>query len=158
MATLDEIEDQEKIWRIEPGLGPSEQYYRMLYASPQFLNWLERQLKNEPKDRHRNISPYEQVNQLFYEFVCGSQMVYDENMKKLKPLGSNVWEMKTTDVRIFGYFYRTAKFIAVCGEMKKRLRRSRAYDPFKAEVGNFMNHVDLNPPKAMREDNLNALL
>jgi hypothetical protein len=43
-------------------------------------------------------------------------MKYDRQFKDLMPRADEVWEMKTADVRIFGWMYQPLKFVAVFGD------------------------------------------
>ena len=64
--------------------------------------------------------------------------------------------MKTSDVRIFGYFYRAKVFIAVCGNLAGRLKKEKLYDSYRKNVVEFRRHVLLDPPPYMTGD-LHAL-
>jgi hypothetical protein len=79
-------------------------------------------------------SPTQQVVSLLDSFTSGRSYhaigQFDDGkpeqpLKKLQPIspdGPNVWEMRTTDVRVFGWVHTTKNtFIAVLAELKMNL-------------------------------------
>lgn len=64
-------------------------------------------------------------------------------------LSPNVWELKTEDVRLFGWFPQRAHFIAVCGSLKNAIRKARDYAPFIQKVIDFRTALELDEPKAI---------
>lgn len=122
---------------------------RYIYAAPGFASWFQDVLPTLPTNRGRNLSPPEQVNEGFYEFVVGHEMIYGEDCRKLEPVGEHVWELKTTDVRVFGWFPRRSTFVAVAGAMKKNLKKFKNYQPFIASVVTFRDALPLDDPKLL---------
>ena len=115
MATLEQLESAGQLIRHDAQLEDWELPSRMVTLAPTFEIWLAA-LRGAPFRRGRNLSPFEQVNQIFYDFVMGRPMAFGVDYRKLDPLGNHVWEFKTADMRIFGWFARRAHFIAACGE------------------------------------------
>ena len=58
---------------------------------------MEATLKLASRDRGRDLWPWEQVEQLLFDFVVGRPLSYDTQRKKLDPLTQHVWELKTED-------------------------------------------------------------
>ena len=80
-------------------------------------------------------------------------MEYGQDCKKLHPLMNSVWELRTSDVRIFGWFPRRSTFVAVGGAMKRDLKgdaeRKDPYQPFINEVVTFRAKLMLDNPKSL---------
>lgn len=120
---------------------------RILYLAPEFDEWAAKELATAKRDRSRDLHPYEQVEQLFRDFVVGSPMAYSVHCRKLQPLNRHTWELKTEDVRVLGWFPRRTIFIAVGGDLKKNLRDWDAYTPHIENVVDFRTNLDLDEPK-----------
>jgi hypothetical protein len=110
-----------------------------------------------PRVPGRNTTPLEQFEQIIYEFVVGKPLAYSVDRRKLEPLAQNVWELKTADVRIFGWVPRKACFIVVDGEPKGKVSRFRFYAPYVQAVVAFRDQLDLDHPKAIGGMDYNAL-
>jgi len=149
MATLEHLVVQGRLKRYRVELEHPDQPVRYLYAAPAVESWFTDTLASAPCDRGRNLTPSEQVDECLYEFVRGEPLAYGHRCRKLEPIARGVWELKTTDVRIFGWFPKRATFLMVCGEMKVRLPHFKAYQPYVAHVVTFRDHLDLDDPKAL---------
>ncbi len=118
---------------------------------------MEATLKLASRDRGRDLWPWEQVEQLLFDFVVGRPLSYDTQRKKLDPLTQHVWELKTEDVRLIGWFPRRKCFVAVCGRMKREIQRAKLYAPCINNVGWFRSQLGLDEPKSvvgMRYDDI----
>ena len=158
MATLEQLAAGGQLIRHEPDFEQWEMPSRFILYPPEFPGWYEGDFKNAPRVRGRNLSPYEQAEQILYEFMLGRPMAYDVDYKKLGPLGQHVWELKTPDVRIFGWFARRRYFVAVRGELKDKIPNAKLYGPYIESVVNFRTALDLDLPKAVTEIAKDAIL
>jgi hypothetical protein len=62
-----------------------------------------------------DFSPKEQLIERLRQWMSGDPMAYGRMFKDMEPRTDEVWEMKTADLRLFGWIYRPREFIAVCG-------------------------------------------
>ena len=99
------------MFSTRPDLDNHELPQRLAYFAPEFDEWLETNLRPLDAIRGRQLTPFEQAEQLLYEFTVGSPMAYDVDYKKLEPLTKHVWEFKMPDVRLFGWFAKRAAFV-----------------------------------------------
>jgi len=154
MATLTELADAEvEIQRIEIDLDNGKQPWRCLFATPDFQEWAGNVLPElETGIMQAEISPNEQVYALFADFIEGQHL---EENRRFKPLRYHpelfVWELKTIDIRIFGWFAAMDMFICCFGELKDVLENpnetTRTYDRYIAKT-NFARHtLSLDEPK-----------
>lgn len=95
------------------------------------------------------MSSYEQVEQALYDTVMKRPMRYGQDDRKLDPLIHHVWELKTEDVRLIGWFPCRATFIIVRGEMRKNLKPFSRYKPLIQDVVTFRNSLDVDEPKML---------
>lgn len=149
MATLEQLETGGHLHRYDADLETWEMPERHMFHAPDFGLWFENVLKPAPCKRGRNVSPYEQVEQIFYDFVVGHPMAYSVDYRKLDPITQHIWEFKTQDVRVFGWLCRRRHFVAVCGDFKDNLVRAKQYKPYIEQVSAFRQALDLDEPKAI---------
>jgi hypothetical protein len=158
MATIEQKIASGELEKYEANLKPRELVDRIIYYSPDLTKWISNDLQQANRDFDQHLDPLDQVVILFDEFVAGRPMTFGFQIKKLASLNDYVWEMRPTDVRIFGYFYRKSIFIAVCGELKKNLTKNALYKPFIAEVVNFSKNINLDRPEKIMETRLKDVL
>ena len=87
MATLATLAAIGTLIRHEPDLEPGEQPSRFTYFAPAAYAWCLSDLPGMARDRGRNETPYEQVEQLLYDVAIGRPMAYSLDYRKLEPLG-----------------------------------------------------------------------
>lgn len=149
MSTLAQLADLGTLKRYEPMMERGEFPDRNVFFAREAHNWSERTLISAPRDRSRNLSPFEQVDQLLHDFVIGRPMIYDQHRKMLDPFRLSVWELKTEDVRLIGWFPQKKNFVIVCGQMKKDLRQFSLYAPCICHTVWFRARLDLDEPKCV---------
>jgi len=158
MATLAHLIADGKLKKHEPDMEDFDQPTRFVYLSCNVDIWLGTILKAAPRDRGRDLNPHEQVEDLLYGFITGRPMTYGYHYKPLSALPQkdasegSVWELRTTDVRLIGWFPRRATFLAVCGCLKKDIASAKLYKPYIIETRKFRDEIDIDPPKAIVGD------
>jgi hypothetical protein len=149
MATLEQACAAGWLVKYECDLEPDEMPQRVMFFAPDFERWLSTELIKVPNIDDRKISPHEQAEQILYEFIVGWPLAYDVGYKKLNPFTLHVWELKTPDVRILGWFARKAHFVAVRGLLKSALRHAKLYKPHIEDVVAFRTALALDEPKVI---------
>lgn len=79
-------------------------------------------------------------------------MAQGRMFRDMRPQRDGVWELKTADLRIFGWMYRPCEFIAVCGgyaDDYKEPTITRYYEDDKRAVIDARNTLPLDPPKCV---------
>jgi hypothetical protein len=149
MATLEHLAAADKLLKHEPDLNDHELPERVAYFAPDFDDWLDTTLRPMECRYGRKLSPFEQAEQFLYEFVVGRPMAYSVHYRKLEPITVHVWELKTPDVRLFGWFPKKATIVLVCGTLKENVKAFKQYAPFIQMVVAFRDLLNLDPPKAI---------
>jgi len=150
MATLDTLLSCQALVRI---LVPTDGAPRLrwIYGFPSFQNWLMHDLpKLEPGRLKAEDPPNEQVDNILYRWITGKEIRYTRQFQDLMPKLDEVWEMKTADIRIFGWMYQPLKFIALFGDyadLYKGTNASRSYHDALRRVKRERDELDLDPPK-----------
>jgi hypothetical protein len=153
MATLDTLLSSGELVRILVPT-PGELRKRWIYGFPDFQTWLVSALpKLEPGRLKAADPPSEQVDNALYRWIIGKDIVYTRHLNDLMPMVDEVWEMKTADIRIFGWMYLPRKFIAVFGDYAdfyKGKNRSKSYEKARERVIRERNGLDLDEPKFVK--------
>jgi hypothetical protein len=135
MPTIATLVDSGAIKRIDVELHPREQPQRLLYGTPGFIVWLEERVtKNEKSPLFLEISPLQQLDNLFYEFVSGRPLVFSRQFRFVRAESNAVWEMKTPDLRVFGWFMKRDCFVAVFGDWTNHVKDFALYRGYRLEV------------------------
>src|SRR5688572_27604436 len=135
MATIDSLVGTELI-RITLPLGANEgQPIRRIFALPEVGKWIDETLPHLPKEPNAAMWPCEELDDLMFNFISSEgRLIYGKTFKDLIPGSEETWELKTYQLRIFGWFYRKDDFVAVFPSTKVALKRRLAYDEGKKKV------------------------
>jgi hypothetical protein len=147
MATIPQLRAAGKLFSYTTELDVREFAERVIDLAPSGAKWLEDVLPSEVADAGRKISPLEQVEGIFHDYIIGRVMIYGDDRKRLTPDTDFVWEFRTPDVRVFGWLPRKRHFIVVNGAMKRTLKPNSKYTPYIQSVVAFRNGLDLDEPK-----------
>lgn len=116
MATFNKLLQEKRIVRVTLRLGRGQFNDRELYAYPDCLDWMRVEVPKMVTGRvQSSLAPKEQLINRLLQWITGKPMVRGRMFQDLLPQGDAVWELKTADLRIFGWIYRPRKFIAVRG-------------------------------------------
>lgn len=151
MATLVELSEAGVLEVIDP-LEAGELPWRMLYATKEFLEWLDGVLPGIGHNAlYGNLTPLEQVFAVFYEYVAGVNFSSDRRFKKLSSTPDHhVWQFKTDEVRVFGWVPHKDAFICCFGDSKDNIEINRSYGRYIAQTAHVRNNMDLNEPKCVK--------
>jgi len=136
--------------KIEVPLGPGEGFpIRELYALPAVREWIEKVLPGLPTERNAQMSPQEELDDLLFNYISSEgTMKYGKMFKDLIPATDECWELKTWQLRIFGWFYRKDCFIAVHPELTANVkRRSEGYRTAINKTKDARQRLPLDEPK-----------
>ncbi|MCP9628988.1 hypothetical protein NML43_17980 [Rhodopseudomonas palustris] len=148
MSTIQTLVDSGALIRIEVDLAAGEQPARLLYGTPGFIEWLGTLLAGaEPAQRLGEATVAEQVDSLFYAFTAGKQMIYTRQFRVIRAEPNAVWEFKTPDVRIFGWFLQRDCFAAVFGDWTNRVKDHDLYRGYRISIRRIRRELGV-------EDNL----
>jgi len=142
MASLEDLVENGSIVRIEIGLPARELPERLLFGTPDFVQWLEkRAAQREPSASAADLTPAEQIYGLFYRYVAGKPLIISRQFRALTQIKNSVWELKTPDIRIFGWFPAKDVFIAVFGDWADRVKEYDLYRGYRLEVGRIRREL-----------------
>lgn len=159
MATLIELSESGRLVKIDP-LEDDEQPWRSLYATLDFIAWLDAALPElEGDELYSSLSPIEQVWAVFHEYVSGEDFASDRRFKKLSATPDHfVWEIKTDDVRVFGWVPSKDVFVCCFGGEADHIKLMGSYGAYIARTAYVRGQMDLNEPKCCQSKDYKDVL
>lgn len=158
MATVIELDKSGALLRYDPELPAHLQEFRTLHGSPRFAKWVCDVLPGLGSTWNIELSPQEQFVALMEIYASGEVLMIGRQLKPLTHLGDGVWQLKTADLRLFGWFRMKDQFIAHAGDTADRIKKSRMYQGYVGEVVRFRDALDLDEPKFVPGDDPNAVV
>ena len=98
-------------------------------------------------------TPEQQFDSLTEVYAAGETLTYDRQFKPLVSLGSGIWELKTADLRIFGWFHQRDCFVATNLDLADRIKMYRMYAGYVGEAVRDRDALTLDEPKFIEGDN-----
>jgi hypothetical protein len=149
MATIMQLEKSGVLSKLDAQLSHRQQEFRCFYASQPLVHWFRNDLLAASSQHNIEQSPAEQVDALLEVYCSGEELVYERSFRDIKPIGSGVWELKTADVRVFGWFCKRDVFVGVAADFKWRILQHRLYAGYRDRVLRFIAGLDLDEPKCL---------
>jgi len=149
MPTPQELEAQGILKKLEVELDPDEQPQRLIYALPRVIKWMTDELPNLSSDGYfpDAPSPAEQTETLLYQVIVGKNS-WEMAPKCLRPELNGIWELRTFDLRFFGWFWKRGIFIMSAVETKEKcIRVQGLYYGHKTQSQRDRELLDLDSPK-----------
>jgi hypothetical protein len=116
MATFDKLVEAGALVRVMFRLPRGQFHERKIYAYPECLEWMRNEVPTMVTGRIASaFTPKEQLIERLRQWKVGDPMVYGPMFHDMDPSSDGVWEIKTADLRIFGWMYRPRQFIAFRG-------------------------------------------
>ena len=135
MTTIEELVEANVISRIQVEMHPRDQGLRLLYGTPDFIAWLGELAKGSgPERRLGEATAAEQVDDLFNTFLSGRPLVYMKQFRSIRAEKNAVWELKTPDVRIFGWFLKKDCFAGVFGNWADVIKDHDLYRGYRIAI------------------------
>ena len=161
MATPDRLATLTRI-RIPLKWGEFDE--REFYAMPSHVRFLEEILPGAKRGvLGARETPAAQMDSLLRKWIAGKPMAYSRALSNLRPGKHGVWEMKSADLRIFGWLWRSKVFIAAFTGFADDYKEQdgnppkESYDDARDRVVWIRGGLNLDPPAFVTGD-FNALV
>ncbi|WP_068489887.1 hypothetical protein [Paramagnetospirillum marisnigri] len=79
------------------------------------MKWFRSVVPSLPRDRDVDLTPKRALDNLFCDFVTGVSLETPKSIREITPHKAGIWEFKTLDLRVFGFFEKIDLFIATHG-------------------------------------------
>lgn len=148
IASLHENMEAMGYEKATPEECPKRGYWREFWVTRDFLENFEADVKKLTVSDNESRTPEQQIWAKIVFFLEGKKMVYPFDFHALRPTGHGVWEIKTLDVRIFGWFPCRDLFIAHTMADANVLHDEKKTDLWKPYIDCVANHIaSLNTEK-----------
>jgi hypothetical protein len=132
---------------IDGDLDEGENPLRLMYAFPNAIKWLQETLPLLESDGYVEgaLTPLEQAAALFHDFSAGKE-ISEFPPHSMRPESEGIWELRTSDLRFFGWFWRRSVFILVSVETKKKCLEG-FYEGHRNQAKFNRDRLGLDEPK-----------
>lgn len=152
MSTIVELAAAGSIVKLDPCLDADQQEERCIYLLPHVTKHLD-QLDGKASPLELEVTPLEQLVDLAARFASGEELDYPRQFHIMLPHDDGVWELKTPDLRLFGWFAQKDVFVCTgildAARVKGTDRPSSGslYGPLRDAVIRYREQLNLDPPK-----------
>jgi hypothetical protein len=145
MQTISNLLEIRAIVKLEVPLAPRQQPKRLLYGTPDFVEWLTRIMcGDEPSNRLGDATPSEQIDHLFHIYLSGLPMEFTRQFRMIRAEENAVWELKTPDIRVFGWFIEKDCFVAVFGDWADRVKEHDLYRGYRIAIRRLRRELNID--------------
>src|ERR1700743_2848907 len=151
MPTIQDMGNSGTLVKSEAGLAPHCQPSRLLYGTPGFVEWLAGVMDgNEPSLRLGQATAAEQIDDLFASYLSGEPLIFTRQFRVVRAEDNAVWELKTPDVRIFGWFMAKDCFAAAFGNRADIIKDHDLYRGYRVAVRRLRRELDIDATLCVR--------
>ena len=152
MATLSTLSGADgPLTKLTVHLEKGQLPLRSIYGLPEFMEGLTNDLPTWVCGRLKaDQTPQEQMDSILHTWISGRLIRYSRMLQDLMPSIDEVWEFKSADLRIFGWFYRPRVFLAAFldyADWYKEPTKQCNYGDTRDSVVGVRNKLDLDEPK-----------
>jgi hypothetical protein len=145
MSTIEDLVAAGAISRIEVELNGREQAQRLLYGTPDFIEWLRKLVDGAgPESPLGQATAAEQVDQLFHLFLSGGPLIHNRQFRYIRAEENAVWELKTPDTRIFGWFMKRDCFVCVFGDWADKVKDHDLYRGYRIAIRRLRRQLNID--------------
>ncbi|WP_316169057.1 MULTISPECIES: hypothetical protein [unclassified Bradyrhizobium] len=138
MTTFDKLLSDKLLIPVGLKLRRGQFPERKFFAFPECIAWMRDEVPQMTTGRvASDFTPHEQMVLRLRQWIAGDPMTYGPMFHDMDPTEHGVWEMKTADLRIFGWIYKPKQFIAVRGgyaDDYKEPTKKKSYADDRREV------------------------
>jgi hypothetical protein len=133
--------------RLNPGFDDGPQEFRCILCSPKLTAWIQRDLPALQSALGVELSPIEQLFAIAQTFCSDEPLTYGDHFKPLHCRGQGAWELRTDDLRVFGWFPLKDHFVGVVANDATIIKQHGLYTGYIGEVVRFRDQLNLDEPK-----------
>lgn len=147
MATLLELVARGDLVEFNFDLEPDRLEQRRIFLTKRVAERLGMFLEETESQWSVELSPSEQLYEFGYHFVTGGALDYPRQFHDMRHRRDGVWELKTSDLRMFGWFPIRDHFICTDVADANFVKDRGLYGGFCEQCGFFRDCLDLDEPK-----------
>lgn len=158
MSTLVLLKAEGLLDRWEPALRASEQALRGIYLYPRATRWLTEDLPGLEPSWNLEVDPAEELDAFANQFFIGAKIVFQRQVKPLRHIDSGVWELKTSELRLFGWFAVRDVFVCSAVDTATRVKTYSLYAGYRDQAVRDRDELDLDQPKFVSGEEIENVL
>lgn len=148
MATVAQLAASNTVVRLGGGLLPKEQVEGRIFAFPHVVEWFENELpKLDAAVPDGLQTATEELDDLLHDFVTGQNLDYYARSHSMNPTEPGVWELKTPQLRLFGWFNLRLTFVVAEIDSAARCKKHGLYAGYRDSVVRRRKELALDEPK-----------
>jgi len=147
MATILELFARGELEKIDPQLAADEMEERQIFLVAGVADRLNALLNNMVYPWDTETTPAEQLDELVYHYATGGALDYPRQFHNLVHARDGIWELKTPDLRLFGWFPVRDCFI--CSDIADAnvVKQTGQYAGYCEQAWFRRERLDLDEPK-----------
>lgn len=133
----DEVVDPDSFHEYKIELQANEMPEGKIYLKGSVINWLECVLPEAESRRRRMVLPYLQIAELIKRVIVGDSIETDSEDAEVKPISEEkygLFELRTKDVRIVGWFTQRRIFVGAIGFLRDNAADLGDFEEIKNKV------------------------
>jgi hypothetical protein len=158
MSTMSTLIANGKLKSVTLGLLDDELAERGLFGTERLFRFIANDLQNVPS-RDTTLSALEQVANLFGRYLTNRPLILQSPIAPIRYLRDGVWELKTKDVRIFGWFAAKDSMVIDAGCDVKLLKEEKLnYNGFIVQTDYVRTSLGFSPSEYVSGNSPNDVL
>lgn len=159
MATLLDLGAQGVVVPFVPSLAQGRMPMRLLYLYPRAVTWMSTTLPTLQSLFESEITPIEQLDAFLGTYCAGDVLMFERQFSPLHHIDKGIWELKTRDLRLFGWFHKKDCFVCSAADDATRVKGPpRLYSGYRDQAVHDRDSLDLDEPKFVPGDNPNDVV
>lgn len=158
MATLLHLAEQNRVFKLDAVLGRGQQEWRRIYVLPEARIWMEGVLPTLESELGLETSPIEQLDAFLSTYCAGDTLTYGRQFRPIMHVGAGIWELKTPDLRLFGWFHSKDCFVCTDCDDASRVKRHCLYGGYRDQGVRRREQLELDEPKYLAGDDPNVVI
>jgi hypothetical protein len=148
MATTEQLIERKALTRVDVPLYGGERPWRSFLALERLIHWMTDALPSL-EGNWGDLNPIQQLDAVLADFVSGAPLEFRRHVRVIRPHHDAVWELRTTDLRVFGWFAARNVFIGSSAGLKHQIERYGLYPEHRDLAIKDRVALDLDPPKCV---------
>ena len=158
MATLIHLAQQDQVIKVDAALSWREQEERRIYVLPSVAVWMADTLPGEVSGWNIESSPLEQLDNFLRKYCAGKELMFEREVRPMRHIDNGIWELKTPDIRLFGWFHAKDCFICTHGNTAHNTKANNLYAGYRDNAVWLRGQLDLDDPKFVPGDDPNDVI
>lgn len=147
MATILNLVASRELVKIDPDLDDDEMESRTIYLVAAAVKRCADLIDSMESKWNLEVTPAEQLDDLVYHFATGGMLDCPRQFHVLSHKRDGIWQLKTPDLRLFGFFPRQDVFICTDVADANKVKEAGQYAGYCEQAWYKREKLGLDEPK-----------